>query len=1104
MYKKALPFIMFFLLFSWGHHCQARVKAYTGEASLSTGRVFFDSSAGSEDRFLGTLQVDLNLTDHFGFQLSFLNSFYSTGGVPDVTFYTFSTVWNIVPKSVLTPYLLLGGGAGTFNTDLLVNQSMFTINAGGGLKYFLDRDVAVKLDFRDYITTGDVTHNYSATLGLVYFFDFSSPGGRPEMIVSERGSEIVEAASSMEAEAAVEESGTEPSGGGAVADRVREGGAGSGAAVEGAGAVREEGFEISVAVARGEESGAGGAEVSGSGGESGAVAEGVVEGVVSDEAAEGIGAGEGEAVVAGGVSVGREGMPEVMRRAEGERGGVPVMGAGGVEVMEIAKAGSEEAVVVPEVGESAAEEGAGADITVERGEDMEGVEPVEGTGAGDAVVERVAGGARTGVAAGAAAVVPGGAAVEAAPLAGSAAEREEIAEGVSGAEEEERRDVVVGREEMPLSEAGAEMAPDSLREPVAGAEGVVVEKERGRETAVIVHRIGGGEGAVAVGSVSGEAVPERAEKVPEHEGGDGEAVAGIEPPRPVAGSMISAEGPVSATEIQKRAERTEPQAERVAERAAIVGAEEGGSEAERISVGGGDGDSAVSAGITAEMAKGVAGAAAAVPSAGAVAVAPAISMPSVEAERRAGGTGEPAEEMSVSESERTGTGEAAAVAESAERGIGEEASAVVVEAGGEMERMHPSVSGTEEDALAGGMEVESGGEAETAVAEVPVREEPSMEAEAAVEESGTEPSGGGAVADRVREGGAGSGAAVEGAGAVREEGFEISVAVARGEESGAGGAEVSGSGGESGAVAEGVVEGVVSDEAAEGIGAGEGEAVVAGGVSVGREGMPEVMRRAEGERGGVPVMGAGGVEVMEIAKAGSEEAVVVPEVGESAAEEGAGADITVERGEDMEGVEPVEGTGAGDAVVELRERTKHGEETYRAPEAGHGEMTEVPAVAALKRGETPVESQPPVTSAVRSGECDFRPSLEVLQQSADSLADVQLNVYFGFDTRRLDRNARKCIMQLVSLVGDRDAEYYLVEGHSCAHGPEAYNLRLSRKRALAVRDFLVKEGKVDADLIRVEAYGETRLLYPEVPTKENRNDEKVRANRRVEIRVRVR
>jgi outer membrane protein OmpA-like peptidoglycan-associated protein len=68
-----------------------------------------------------------------------------------------------------------------------------------------------------------------------------------------------------------------------------------------------------------------------------------------------------------------------------------------------------------------------------------------------------------------------------------------------------------------------------------------------------------------------------------------------------------------------------------------------------------------------------------------------------------------------------------------------------------------------------------------------------------------------------------------------------------------------------------------------------------------------------------------------------------------------------------------------------------------------------------------------------------------------------------------------------------------VGGHSDADGSEAYNLKLSQRRANAVRDYLVKMGVPPAQLT-AKGYGESQPIAP------NTTPEGKAENRRVELK----
>lgn len=82
---------------------------------------------------------------------------------------------------------------------------------------------------------------------------------------------------------------------------------------------------------------------------------------------------------------------------------------------------------------------------------------------------------------------------------------------------------------------------------------------------------------------------------------------------------------------------------------------------------------------------------------------------------------------------------------------------------------------------------------------------------------------------------------------------------------------------------------------------------------------------------------------------------------------------------------------------------------------------------------------------------------------------------------------------LASIARNCDARLE-VASHTDAEGDAAINLKLSQRRADAVRKYLVQSG-VDPDHVEARGYGETQ------PIADNGTEEGRRANRRVELRV---
>lgn len=107
---------------------------------------------------------------------------------------------------------------------------------------------------------------------------------------------------------------------------------------------------------------------------------------------------------------------------------------------------------------------------------------------------------------------------------------------------------------------------------------------------------------------------------------------------------------------------------------------------------------------------------------------------------------------------------------------------------------------------------------------------------------------------------------------------------------------------------------------------------------------------------------------------------------------------------------------------------------------------------------------------------------------------VLRGVNFDFDRAEIRADARPILDQAVRTLGEEANVSVVVAGHTDSVGSDAYNLRLSERRARAVRDYLVGQG-VEAQRLTVQAYGESR------PVADNSTDEGRAQNRRVELEV---
>jgi outer membrane protein OmpA-like peptidoglycan-associated protein len=110
------------------------------------------------------------------------------------------------------------------------------------------------------------------------------------------------------------------------------------------------------------------------------------------------------------------------------------------------------------------------------------------------------------------------------------------------------------------------------------------------------------------------------------------------------------------------------------------------------------------------------------------------------------------------------------------------------------------------------------------------------------------------------------------------------------------------------------------------------------------------------------------------------------------------------------------------------------------------------------------------------------------------------DIHFDFDEAILTRAALDILDSNIKILKENQGVNVQIEGHTCAHGAEDYNMALGERRANAVREYLSSQG-IGADRMTTISYGETRLAMPEIPTPKNKDSNEAKTNRRVHFEV---
>jgi OOP family OmpA-OmpF porin len=105
---------------------------------------------------------------------------------------------------------------------------------------------------------------------------------------------------------------------------------------------------------------------------------------------------------------------------------------------------------------------------------------------------------------------------------------------------------------------------------------------------------------------------------------------------------------------------------------------------------------------------------------------------------------------------------------------------------------------------------------------------------------------------------------------------------------------------------------------------------------------------------------------------------------------------------------------------------------------------------------------------------------------------IQADALFDFDKSVVRPDGRKSIDEAVAKLQGADLEMVIATGHTDSIGTEAYNQKLSERRAQAVKDYLVSKG-IPASKITTIGKGESQ------PVATNKTAEGRQKNRRVDI-----
>jgi outer membrane protein OmpA-like peptidoglycan-associated protein len=127
--------------------------------------------------------------------------------------------------------------------------------------------------------------------------------------------------------------------------------------------------------------------------------------------------------------------------------------------------------------------------------------------------------------------------------------------------------------------------------------------------------------------------------------------------------------------------------------------------------------------------------------------------------------------------------------------------------------------------------------------------------------------------------------------------------------------------------------------------------------------------------------------------------------------------------------------------------------------------------------------------------------LQVKEIGNEVRIDLNADVLFDFDKADILPKAEDTLSKAAAIVKERARGTVHINGHTDAKGGDAYNMRLSERRANSVRDWFRTKGGLSSFKFETKGFGATQPVAPDKKPDGSDDPEGRQKNRRVEIIV---
>jgi outer membrane protein OmpA-like peptidoglycan-associated protein len=120
---------------------------------------------------------------------------------------------------------------------------------------------------------------------------------------------------------------------------------------------------------------------------------------------------------------------------------------------------------------------------------------------------------------------------------------------------------------------------------------------------------------------------------------------------------------------------------------------------------------------------------------------------------------------------------------------------------------------------------------------------------------------------------------------------------------------------------------------------------------------------------------------------------------------------------------------------------------------------------------------------------------EIVPEVVDEASEVNVNIIFDINEKTIDSRYAELFERIKEFIISKTQYNVTLRGYTCSIGDLEYNLKLSKERVDAVKEYLVKKLGIAENLIESYFYGEKDAPY------DNTSEEERRKNRVVNIQV---